>query len=153
MYLRFRFSYLPISTIYALGIHGRTKNLENFIFFSIFIEASTYNTNFGGHYLIFNRNRPAYWTLFYLYGDSNKSTIPTFNALAIFSKLSNVGEYFSVIMLLIVDFGMPVKFDNCRTDTFFSYITFVSNIFMTLVCNIFVFLFLINSLRRFNKKI
>lgn len=90
-------------------------------------------------------------TFYYLYGESNKSTIPTFNARAILSKLSSVGEYFSVMMLLIVDFGMPVKFDNCRTDTFFSYITFVSSIFMSLVCNVFLFLYLINSLRRFNK--
>nr|DAN99359.1 MAG TPA: hypothetical protein [Caudoviricetes sp.] len=55
------------------------------------------------------------------------------------------------MMLLIVDFGMPVRLDNCRTDIFFSYITFVSSIFMSLVCNVFLFLYLINSLRRFNK--
>lgn len=59
----------------------------------------------------------------YLYGESNRSTIPTFRALAILSKLSRVGEYFSIIILLIVDFGIPVMFDSCRTDTFFSYIT------------------------------
>lgn len=69
----------------------------------------------------------------YLYGESNRSTIPTFRALAILSKLSRVGEYFSIIILLIVDFGIPVMFDSCRTDTFFSYMICVSNIFIGLL--------------------
>lgn len=69
---------------------------------------------------------------FHLYGESYKSEILTFNALAIFSRLSSVGEYFPVAMLLIVDLGIPVAFESCRTDTFFSYIIFVSNIFMAL---------------------
>lgn len=72
-------------------------------------------------------------TFYYLYGESNKSEILTFNAFAIFSRLSSVGEYFPVAILLIVDLGIPVAFESCRTDTSFSYMIFVSNIFMRLL--------------------
>lgn len=72
-------------------------------------------------------------TFYYLYGESNKSEILTFNAFAIFSRLSSVGEYFPVAILLIVDLGIPVAFESCRTDTSFSYMIFVSNIFMGLL--------------------
>lgn len=66
----------------------------------------------------------------YLYGESNRSEILTCSAWAILSKLSIVGEYFSIIILWIVVLGIPVVSDNCRTDTFFSYMIFASNIFI-----------------------
>ena len=55
----------------------------------------------------------------YLYGESNRSTIPTFRALAILSKLSRVGEYFSIIILLIVDFGTAITIDQVSADGVF----------------------------------
>ena len=72
-------------------------------------------------------------TFYYLYGESYRSEILTFKTLAIFSRLSSVGEYFSIIILLRVDFVIPVICDSCRTDTFFSYIIWVNNIFIRLL--------------------
>lgn len=90
-------------------------------------------------------NRPVCWTLFsnYLYGESNRLEILTCNAWAILSKLSIVGEYFSIMILWIVVLGIPVISDNFRTDTFFSYMIFASKIFMGLLSaeNTYLFYF------------
>lgn len=59
--------------------------------------------------------------------------ILTFKAFAICSRLSSVGEYFSFMMLLIVDFEMPVMLDNCRTEMLLLYMMLSSNIFMEIL--------------------
>ncbi len=59
--------------------------------------------------------------------------ILTFKAFAICSRLSSVGEYFSFMMLLIVDFEMPVMLDNCRTEMLLLYMMLSSNIFMQIL--------------------
>ena len=78
----------------------------------------------------------------YLYGESNRSVILTFKAFAICSRLSNVGEYFSFMMLLIVDFEIPVMLDNCRTEMLLLYMMLSSNIFMQILFAVFYILFL-----------
>lgn len=80
-------------------------------------------------------------TFYYLYGESYRSEILTFKTLAIFSRLSSVGEYFSIIILLRVDFVIPVICDSCRTDTFFSYMICVSSIFIKLLFAKIIYLF------------
>ena len=69
---------------------------------------------------------------FYLYSDSKRSVICTFSAFASSSALFSVGEYFSFIMSLIVDFGIPVMIESCRTEMFLLYIISSNNIFMFL---------------------
>lgn len=81
----------------------------------------------------------------YLYGESNRSVILTFKAFAICSRLSSVGEYFSFMMLLIVDFEMPVMLDNCRTEMLLLYMMLSSNIFMQISFALFYILFFIYS--------
>ena len=78
----------------------------------------------------------------YLYGESNRSVILTFKAFAICSRLSSVGEYFSFMMLLIVDFEIPVMLDNCRTEMLLLYMMLSSNIFMQILFAVFYILFL-----------
>ena len=69
----------------------------------------------------------------YLYGESNRSVILIFKTFAICSRLSSVGEYFSFMILLIVDFEMPVMLDNCRTEMLLLYMMLSSNIFMQIL--------------------
>lgn len=57
----------------------------------------------------------------------------TFSALASSSRLSNVGEYISFMMLLIVDFEIPVIVESCLTEIFFSYMILFNNIFMEIL--------------------
>lgn len=45
------------------------------------------------------------------------------------------------MMLLIVDFEMPVMLDNCRTEMFLLYMMLFSNIFMQIVFARVLFLF------------
>ena len=66
----------------------------------------------------------------YLYSDSYRSEILTSSAIAIFSRFSNVGEYLSFMILLIVDLGIPAINDSCRTEMFFLYMISPSRIFM-----------------------
>ena len=65
----------------------------------------------------------------YLYGESKRSVIRTFRPDASCSNVSSRGD-FPFMISLIVDFGIPVMSDTCRTDRFLSYIISLSNIFM-----------------------
>lgn len=78
--------------------------------------------------------------------------ILTFKAFAICSRLSSVGEYFSFMMLLIVDFEMSVMLDNCRIEMLLLYMMLSSNIFMEILFAKAWFLFRIFT-PRFRKKI
>jgi hypothetical protein len=46
------------------------------------------------------------------------------------------------MMLLIVDFEMPVMLDNCRTEMLLLYMMLSSNIFMQILFAVFYILFL-----------
>ena len=68
----------------------------------------------------------------YLYGESKRSVIRTFRPDASCSNVSSRGD-FPFMISLIVDFGIPVMSDACRTDRFLSYIISLSNIFMRIL--------------------
>ena len=65
----------------------------------------------------------------YLYGESKRSVIRTFRPVASCSNVSSRGDFLFMISL-IVDFGIPVMSDTCRTDRFLLYIISLNNIFM-----------------------
>lgn len=56
-----------------------------------------------------------------------------FKPLANISSASADGDTSPFIILLIVDFDIPVIVDTWRTDKFFSYMIFASSIFMVTI--------------------
>lgn len=120
-----------IERLFVINIHQTfvlCKEIEYVILCSS--PLCNYNTHFFDTFRCFGGNRPEFWTLFYLYGESYKSEIRTLSTAASFSILSMVGECTSFAILLIVDFEIPVKVASCRADIFLLYIMSANNIFM-----------------------
>ena len=131
-----------IERLFVINIHQTfvlCKEIEYVILCSS--PLCNYNTHFFDTFRHSGGNRPEFWTLFYLYGESYKSEIRTLSTADSFSILSMVGEYVSLAILLIVDLEIPVMAANFRADTFFLYMMSASNIFILILSAAFNFLF------------
>ena len=82
-----------IERLFVFNIHQTyvlCKDIEYVILCSS--PLCNYNTHFFDTFRHSGGNRPEFWTLFYLYGESYKSEIRTLSTAANFSMLSMVGE-------------------------------------------------------------
>lgn len=69
----------------------------------------------------------------YLYGESYRSDIRTFRPLASFSIVSIRGLFLPATISSTVDFGIPVRSDTCRMESFLLVIISSNSIFIGIV--------------------